>query len=344
MSAMYPLNAFEYVEAASVQDALREVDTGAVIKAGGVDLLDRMKEGIEAPKRLVNIRHIRGLDRVAEENGGLRIGPLVTLTQLHTSETVRKRYTALAEAAEHSATPQIRNMATIGGNLLQRPRCWYFRSADFHCLRKGGDKCFAQDGENQYHAIFDNQLCAIVHPSSLAMPLIAFGAQVELTSAKGKRNVAVEDFFVTPEQDVTREASIQPGEIITAITVPAPAEGMASAYYKQGEKESFDWPLAAVAVALHMNGGTCNKANVILGFAAPTPLRAKSAEAKLNGAAVNEDVARSAAKEAIVGATPMTNNAYKLPIFEAIVRRTILRASKGAPYPTTIDEAAGVSA
>jgi len=344
MSAMYPLNAFEYVEAASVQDALREAENGAVIKAGGVDLLDRMKEGIDAPRRLVNIRHVRGLDRIAEENGGLRIGPLVTLAQLDRSEAVRKRYVALAEAAEHSATPQIRNMATIGGNLLQRPRCWYFRSADFHCLRKGGDKCFAQDGENQYHAIFDNQLCAIVHPSSLAMPLIAFGAQVELTSAKGKRNVAVEDFFVTPEQDVTREASIQPGEMITAITVPAPADGTASAYYKQGEKESFDWPLAAVAVALEMSGGTCRKANLILGFAAPTPLRAKSAEAKLNGAEISEEVARAAAKEAIVGATPMTNNAYKLPIFEAVVRRTILRASKGAPYPITIDEAAGAKA
>ncbi|HVH86252.1 MAG TPA: xanthine dehydrogenase family protein subunit M [Terriglobales bacterium] len=344
MSSMYPLSAFEYVEAASIQDALRETESGAVIKAGGVDLLDRMKEGIDAPKRLVNIRHVRGLDRIAEDNGGLRIGPLVTLTQLHRSETVRKRYTALAEAAEHSATPQIRNMATIGGNLLQRPRCWYFRSADFHCLRKGGERCFAQDGENEYHAIFDNQLCAIVHPSSLAIPLIAFGAQVELTSAKGKRNVTVEDFFVTPERDVTREAAIQPGEVITAITLPPPPQGTVSAYYKQGEKESFDWPLAAVAVALQMSGSTCNKANVVLGFAAPTPLRAKAVEAKLDGVAINEDLARSAAKEAIVGATPMTNNAYKLPIFEAIVRRTIVRATKGAPYPTTIDEAAGVSA
>ena len=344
MSSMYPLNAFEYVEAASVQDALREAANGAVIKAGGVDLLDRMKEGIDAPKRLVNIRHIRGLDQIAEDNGGLSIGPLVTLTQLHTNETVRQRYTALAEAAEHSATPQIRNMATIGGNLLQRPRCWYFRSSDFHCLRKGGDKCFAQDGENEYHAIFDNQLCAIVHPSSLAIPLIAFGAHVELTSAQGKRNVAVEDLFVTPEQDVTREASVLPGELITAITVPAPGEGTKSAYYKQGEKESYDWPLAAVAVSLQMSGDNCQKANVILGFAAPTPLRAKGAEMKLSGATVSEQNARAAAKEALLGATPMSKNAFKLPIFEAVVRRTILRAAKGAPYPMTIDEAAGVSA
>ena len=344
MSSMYPLNAFEYVEAASIQDALREAANGAVVKAGGIDLLDRMKEGIDAPKRLVNIRRVRGLDKIAEDNGGLRIGPLVTLTQLHENEAVRKRYTALAEAAEHSATPQIRNMATIGGNLLQRPRCWYFRSSDFNCLRKGGDKCFAQDGENEYHAIFDNQLCAIVHPSSLAIPLIAFGAHVELTSAQGKRNVAVEDLFVTPEQDVTREASVLPGELITAITVPAPAEGTKSAYYKQGEKESYDWPLAAVAVALQMSGDNCQKANVILGFVAPTPLRAKGAETKLNNATISDQSARAAAKEALLGATPMSKNAFKVPIFEAVVRRTILRVAKGAPYPMTIDEAAGVSA
>jgi xanthine dehydrogenase YagS FAD-binding subunit len=344
MSSMYPLNAFEYVEAASVQDALREAANGAVIKAGGVDLLDRMKEGIDAPKRLVNIRHLRGLDQVQQENGGLRIGPLVTLARLHESEVIRKRYLALAEAAEHSATPQIRNVATIGGNLLQRPRCWYFRSDDFHCLRKGGEKCFAQDGENEYHAIFDNQTCAIVHPSSLAIPLIAFGAQVELTSQKGKRTVAVEEFFVTPELDVTHETTILPGELITAIVVPEPPQGTASAYYKQGEKESFDWPLAAVGVALRMNGNSCQKANVILGFAAPTPLRAKGVEAKLTGAPITGENAAAAAKEAVVGATPMTKNAYKLPIFEAIVRRTILRAANGEPYPMTIDEAAGVRA
>ena len=341
---MYPLNAFEYVEAASIQDALREAANGAVIKAGGIDLLDRMKEGVDAPKRLVNIRHVRGLDQISDESEGLRIGPLVTLAQLHANEAVRKRYTALAEAAEHSATPQIRNMATIGGNLLQRPRCWYFRSSEFHCLRKGGDKCFAQDGENEYHAIFDNQLCAIVHPSSLAIPLIAFGAHVELTSNQGKRNVAVEDLFLTPEQDVTREASVLPGEVITQITLPALAEGTKSAYYKQGEKESFDWPLAAVAVALQMRGDTCQTANVVLGFAAPTPLRAMGAEAKLNGAAVSEQNARAAAKQAMVGATPLSKNGFKVAIFEAVVRRTILRAAKGAPYPMTIDEAAGVSA
>lgn len=344
MSSMYPLNSFEYVEAASLQEALHEAGNGAVVKAGGVDLLDRMKEGIDAPKRLVNIRHLRGMNEIVEEAGGLRIGPLVTLAQLHRNQIVTKRYAALAEAAEHSATPQIRNMATIGGNLLQRPRCWYFRSSDFHCLRKGGEKCFAQDGENEYHAIFDNQTCAIVHPSSLAIPLIAFGAQVELTSAHGKRKIPVEEFFVTPEQDVTRETRILPGELITAVSVPSPNSGTVSAYYKQGEKESFDWPLAAVAVALEMTGGACKQANVVLGFAAPTPLRAKAAERKLNGAIINDEIARAAAKETIAGATPMTNNAYKLPIFEAIVRRTILRAVKGDSYPMTIDEAAGVHA
>lgn len=345
MSSMYPMNAFQFVEASSLAEALREAKDGAVIKAGGVDLLDRMKEGIDAPKRLVNIRHLPGLDRVDEvSDGGLRIGPLVTLTQIDEHPVIRRRFTALAEAAGHSATPQIRNMATIGGNLLQRPRCWYFRSSDFHCSRKGGDKCFAQDGENQYHAIFDNQSCAIVHPSSLAIPLIAFGAQVELTSGKNKRTVPVEEFFVTPEQDVTRETNIQPGEIITAVLVPAPPQGTVSAYYKQGEKESFDWPLAAVAIAMQIDGNQCRKANVILGFAAPTPLRSSDAEAALNGKTIDEQSARAAGEAAIRGATPMTKNAYKLPIFSAVVRRTILRAARGAPYPLTIDEAAGVQA
>jgi xanthine dehydrogenase YagS FAD-binding subunit len=344
MSQMYPLNAFEYVEARSVDEALREAANGAEIKAGGVDLLDRMKSGIDAPKRIVNIRHIRGLADIEERDGALRIGPLVTLAHLGGHTVVRKQFTALAEAAEHSATPQIRNMATIGGNLVQRPRCWYFRSSEFQCLRKGGGHCFAQDGENQYHALFDNQTCAIVHPSSLAIPLIAFGAQLELASTKGRRTVPLEEFFITPEQDVTREASLLPGEMITAITIPAPAAGTVSAYYKLGEKESFDWPLAAVAVAMQMNGGQCRKANVILGFAAPTPLRAKEAEAQLSGKGIDDSSARAAGKAAMVGATPMTKNAFRVPIFEVIVRRTILRAAKGAPYPMTIDQAAGVNA
>jgi xanthine dehydrogenase YagS FAD-binding subunit len=159
------MNNFEYADASNVSEAISLMVKGAVFKAGGVDLLDLMKERIAEPTRIVNLRNIKDLDYVREEGGELRLGPLVTLAALAEHDVVRKNYTALADAAGHAATPQIRNMATLGGNLLQRPRCWYFRSEQFPCRKKGGEKCYAQEGENQYHAIFNNGLCAIVHPS-----------------------------------------------------------------------------------------------------------------------------------------------------------------------------------
>ncbi|MGB8509913.1 MAG: FAD binding domain-containing protein [Pyrinomonadaceae bacterium] len=325
------MNNFEWMEAKTVADAVAGMGGTSVAKAGGLDLLDRMKEGISAPARLVNIRNVAGLELIREEaKTGLHVGPLVTLAQLDADALVRSRYTALAEAAGHAATPQIRNVATLGGNLLQRPRCWYFRSEDFHCLKKGGETCFAQEGENQYHAIFDNRLCAIVHPSATATALVALGARLELTGTAGKREVALEEFFVTPEQDVRRESSIGDRELITSVRVPPLASGARSAYLKQGEKESFDWPLADVAVVLEIKDGRCARASVVLGAAAPVPLRARGAEDALTGKAVNEETARVAAKAAVRGATPLSQNGYKVPVFEAIVRRAILSASQGS--------------
>lgn len=320
------MNRFEWTDAASVKEAVSQLNGRAVVKAGGVDLLDRLKEGLEAPERLVNIRNIRGLDKVEEGKDGLRIGALVTLARLSQDKLLLGRYTALAEAAGRAATPQIRNMATAGGNLLQRPRCWYFRQEEFHCRRKGGERCFALDGENQYHAVFDNQLCAIVHPSALAVPLVAMGARVALAGARGTRTVELERFFVTPEQDIMRENIIAPDELITEVQVPSQPAGTRSAYVKQGEKESFDWPVADVAVVLQMKGGVCQKASIVLGAAAPTPWRATKAEAALTGKAVNEQTAREAARLSMEGAQPLAQNGYKLPIFEAIVRRAILKA------------------
>jgi xanthine dehydrogenase YagS FAD-binding subunit len=320
------ISRFEWSDAKSVNDALALLEGKAVLKAGGIDLIDRLKEGIDSPSRLVNIRTIPGLDRITADTNGLRIGPLVTLAQLDTDKTVRAGYTALADAAGHAATPQIRNMATVGGNLVQRPRCWYFRNEQFHCLKKGGNKCFAQEGENEYHAVFDNRLCAIVHPSGAGVALTALGAKLELTSKRGKREVAIEDFWVRPEQGIDRENSLAEGEMITAITVPK-VSGR-SAYMKLGEKESFDWPLSEVAVVLDQNAGAISKASVILGAAAPIPYRAKAAEQALVGKPLNEDTARAAASAALQGATPLSNNAYKLPIIEAVVRRTILAAGK----------------
>jgi xanthine dehydrogenase YagS FAD-binding subunit len=319
------MNRFEWVNASSVDQALASGTDGSAFKAGGVDLLDLMKDGITRPSRLVNIRQISGLDQINEDGNSLRIGPLVTLAQIEEHPVIQSKYTALAEAASRIATPQIRNMATMGGNLVQRPRCWYFRSEDFHCRKKGGTHCFAQDGENDYHAIFDNRVCAIIHPSGMAVPLVAMNGRVEITTKKGKREVALEEFFTSPEHHVARENILEPGELITSIAVPS--REARTAYYKQGEKESFDWPIADVAVTLTMQGARCSKASVVLGGAAPYPYRAQAAEAKLNNSEITEDTARAAAEAAMANATPLEKNAYKIPIFQAIIRRTILRAA-----------------
>ena len=260
------MNSFEWTNAATVAEAISQMGGTAAVKAGGIDLLDRMKEGLDAPAKLVNIREVRGLDRLRlDAKTGLHIGPLVTLAELDASAVVRRRYGALADAAGHAATPQIRNVATVGGNLLQRPRCWYFRSEDFHCRKKGGTVCFAQEGENQYHAIFGNSLCAIVHPSATATALVALGARLELTSAKAQREVALEEFFVAPEEDIRRENSIGEKELMTGIRVPPLAPGARTIYLKQGEKESFDWPVADVCVVLNCAGAArrCTEVSIV---------------------------------------------------------------------------------
>jgi xanthine dehydrogenase YagS FAD-binding subunit len=287
-----------------------------------------MKEGIASPPRLVNLRNVKGLDTIEEdrETGGLRLGPLLTLARISAEPFVRRRFRALADAAGHAATPQIRNMATLGGNLLQRPRCWYFRAEAFPCRRKGGTTCFAQEGENAYHAIFDNAYCAIVHPSATATALVALGARLQITGAKGAREVKLESIYLRPEQDVTREHDLAATDVITAIRVPGLAPGAASAYTKLGEKESYDWPIAEVAVVLERSGGRCTRAQIVLGAAAPVPWRAAKAEAVLTGQPLDEATARVAAKAALEGATPLAQNGYKLPVFEAVIRRTILAA------------------
>jgi xanthine dehydrogenase YagS FAD-binding subunit len=323
------MKSFEWTQAASLDEAIAQLGPGVMVKAGGVDLLDRLKEGLDAPKRLVNLRGIGGLDAVKDDSD-LVLGPLATLAQIEANAAVRKKWPALAEACAHAATPQIRNMATVGGNLVQRPRCWYFRSADFHCRKKGGDVCFAQDGENQYHAIVANKTCAIVHPSSVSTALVAYGATVKLKSKTGERTMALEQFFVLPDKDPRRENQLGGDELISEVRLPATASGTRAAYHKQTEKDSFDWPLCDVAVVLEMSGATCKRASIVLGATAPVPWRAKSSEALLGGRAVDERAAEAAANAAVQGMTPLHKNGYKLPIVRAIVRRTILAAAGGA--------------
>jgi xanthine dehydrogenase YagS FAD-binding subunit len=254
---------------------------------------------------------------------------LSTLSEIAAHPEIQQRYAALADAAGHAATPQVRNMATLGGNIMQRPRCWYFRSSDFDCKKKGNtsDACHAHTGENQYHAVMNNGTCAMVHPSSTAVPLLAMGARVELTSKRGKRTVAMSEFYVPPEESLINETVVQSGELITGIFVPAPEAGTRSAYQKYGEKESFDWPLADAGVVLVMDGAQCRKAAIVLGVAAPTPIRSAPAEAILTGKTIDEATARAAAKAAMQSATPLSQNAFKTQLFQTAIYRTILLAA-----------------
>ena len=297
------------------------------VKAGGIDLLDRMKNSIAGPERLVNIRNIPTLRGLHETKEGVTLGPLVTLAEISEHPLLREHYTALADAAGHAATPHIRNMATLGGNLLQHVQCWYYRSPEYKCLRKGGEQCFAQEGQNQYHAIFDNGVSATIVASSTAIALVALNASVELTSAQGKRTVPLSEFYIKPEVDPTKQNALAPGELLTAVHIPRPAPGTRSAYQKYGEKESFDWPIADAAVVLQMHGDLCKSATIVLGAASPTPRRAQEAEALLAGKPITEANARAAGKAAMQGATPLAMNTYKLQLFPVAIYRTVLLAA-----------------
>ena len=324
------MNSFEFATVSSTAAALEQVKAGALFKAGGVDLLDRMKEGLDAPTRVVSLRGVAELDGVREEPAGLSIGPLTTLAALAANAVVKARAPALAQAAQLASTPHIRNVATAGGNLLQRPRCWYFRNLAFRCLRKGGKQCFAQDGEHAYHAIFDNQACAMVHPSDLATALIALGARLEIVGPAGTRKVELGAFFVSPQQDITREHALAPGEILTRIVIPTGLAGARSAYVKQRQRESADWPLASAVAVLSLSAGKVTSPTVVFGAAAPTPWRARILEAELAGKPAAVEAITAAVRAELAKATPLERNGYKVAVFEAVARRAILLAAAPA--------------
>jgi len=320
------MKSFTWIEAADVPAAIAAgAQRGALFKAGGVDVADLMKEGVAQPAALVNLRRVSGLDFLREEKGALAIGPLVTLARLSEDPLVVKGASALAAAAGWAGTPQIRNLATLGGNLAQRPRCPYFRSELFHCRKKGGTECFALLGENQDHAVFGNDRCAIVHPSGAATALVALGASLKLQGPRGERTLPVEQFFVRPEQDVTRENVLQPGELIVEVRVPT---GRRGGYVKLMQKQTFDWPLADAAAVLDLDGGIVREARVVLGAAAPVPWRVPGVEKALLGKKLDQASARDAARLATEGATPLDKNGHKLPALQAAVLRA-LRAAGG---------------
>ena len=326
------MQSFEWVDATSVEHAAgllagRGTKQPVIAKAGGVDLMDLMKEGILAPARIVNLKSIPGLDRYrARPSGEMEIGALTTLARIADAPELRKRYRAFADAAAHAATPQVRNAATIGGNLLQKPRCWYLRNQHFHQAGMPDDP--AREGENQYHAIFDNDATSLMHASTPATALVAFDAKVILAGPEGRsRTVPLREFFLPPTLTGERDTVIEPGEVLTQVVLPALPEGTRSAYHKQTERDSYDWPICDVAVVLTLEKTEMRKAAIVMGWVAPTPRRASESEAILAGRRLNEETAREAARAAVAGASPLSKNSYKVPILEAVVRRTILAAA-----------------
>ena len=319
---------FEIAQAASLAQAAKQAATdGVVVKAGGVDLMDLMKEHLLEPDRLVSIQRVSGAREIREEGGAIVIGPTVTLAELAAHPIVQAKAKAVAHAAGDAATPQIRHQATCAGNLLQRPRCWYFRKEDLVCRRKGGPECMAIEGENRYHALWHNTQCAIVHPSNLAPALMLFDASVRTVRASGeKREVPLAKLFVTPEVDVHREHCLEQDEVIEAIVLPSRDGGAASEYRELREKQTFDWPLVSAAVRLAMDGKRVKEARVVLGAVCPVPLRREAAEKSLAGKELNEAVASQAAAAAFADAAPLSQNGYKVPAGTAHLARTILAA------------------
>lgn len=325
------MRAFEYVKPTSVAEAVKELGrnwTDAKILAGGGDLLGEMKEGIIAPQKIVNIKGIADLRYIRfSEKEGLRLGALATLAEIETHPIIRQRFTALAEAAHSVATPQIRNVGTIGGNLCQRPRCWYYRDEHTLCLKKGGPICFAYNGENKYHAILGGGPCYIVHPSDCAPALIALNASVNIVSPKGKRTVALDEFFVLPSRRMDHETIIEPDEIVTEITVPTPSPNTRSTYLKFKERDSHDFAVVGAAVALRMKGNICEDVRIVLSGVAPIPWRSLEGEAVLKGKKITPELAEQAGKASVSKAQPLSQNSYKIPLTQAIVKRAILKAA-----------------
>jgi xanthine dehydrogenase YagS FAD-binding subunit len=327
------MEAFEYAHPNNLKEAVALLGTGwgyAEILAGGTDVLSLMKNYVATPKRVVNIKGIRELGGIRPTNEGLVVGALVTLEELRASKSVEAEFPALTQAAAGVTSPQIRNMGTVGGDLCQRPRCWYFRNG-FGLLARGeSGRSLVPNGENKYHAILGNEGPAyFVNPSSLAPALIALQAKVRLFGAKGAREVALADFFVLPKNDTERENILQPNEILTHVVVPASSSGLRNATYEVRQKEALDWPLAAAGVALEMQAGKVTRASVVLGHVAPVPWPAPEAEKALVGQAITEQTAAKAGEEAVRGARPLSGNAYKVQLARVSVKRALLAAAKG---------------
>ena len=324
------LSNFAYVCTGSIREAVKQLTSdGARLHAGGTDLLGCLRDNVFDAEKVVSISRLNALRGIRETpEGGLRIGALTTITEVAESPFVRHRYHALARAASEVASPQLRNQGTIGGNICQKPRCWYYRG-EFHCLRKGGDRCYAVGGENQFHCIFGGDMCYIVHPSDTAPALVALEAVARIVGQRGTRKVPIEHFHILPSQDFQQETVLDPDEIVSEIVLPPAPSGLRSAYRKVRARRSWDFALAGVALALRFNGSTVKKARVVFSGVAPVPWRSREVEETITGRRLDANVAASAGEAAIRAAEPMEKNAYKIPLLRAVVAEE-LHAIAGA--------------
>lgn len=324
---------FEYVSPNSRSQAISLLGAtwgNTEVLAGGTDLLALMKDDVVAPKRLVNIKDVADLRGISSSAQGLRIGALTNLGELADDENVKKNYPALSEALLEAASPQIRNMATIGGNLCQRPRCWYFRNGLGLLPKDESGKELVATGENRYHAILGNQgFAKFVSPSTVVPILIAYGAKIHLEGPKGKRELPLEKFFVIPKTENEREHDLRPNEIVTELVIP-PVSDLKAAHYEIRQKEAFDWPLAVAAVTLKLQGSNVQSSRVVLGYVAPVPLPSAEAQQVISGKPVSKETAQQAAEAALAKASPLSHNAYKVKLAKVAVVRAILKAAGGA--------------
>ncbi len=326
MKAFTNVNPKDLKEAASLLQQASKSGKSAAVVAGGSDLLGMVKERIITPDVLVNLKSIRGLDRIAEQRGQVNIGGLVSLDTIAHDPLIRKNYAVLAEAAGQVGSPQIRNAGTISGNVLQRPWCWYYRNG-FQCYKNGGKTCFSVTGENEFHAIFGGGPSYIVHPSDTAPALVALDAKFRIVGPSGERTVAAADFFKLPTENPARENSLANDEVLAEIQLPAAKSGVRGTYYKVMDRESWTHAVVSVALVLEMDQQMCKSARVVLGGVAPIPWRVPKVEAMLAGQRITGELAAKAGAAAVEGARPLAKNQYKIPLTQAVVKQTLLTLS-----------------
>lgn len=330
---------FTYYRPKTTKEAVGLLDAAwgtSELLAGGTDLLDLQKEYVAQPDKVISLSAIDNLAGIAGleiqgEGAEVHIGAGTKLADIAADQTLRQKFPGLTTAAGDIGGPQIRNMGTLGGNLCQRNRCWYFRDEHVDCLLKGGDKCFALDGENQYHAVFSQgHKCVIVNPSTLAPVLIALGATALVVGPKGERKIQLSKFFRAPVKPSEREHVLAPNEIVTLVAIPD--KGLKNASYEVRHKQAYDWPLVQAAVAFKLDDGKASDVRVVLGHVAPTPHVAQAAAKALEGKEVTEQSAAAAGKAATEGAKPLSQNAYKLKLIEVAVKRAALSAAGQKKY------------